>query len=303
MVAKEAELVEEEPTAIARRETRALEVAPGQSRASIEDMIMKAMEMDKPELIDKFVAIYKEQETERKKTAFAAAMARAQAKMVPVANNARNTHTNSRYAKLAAINKMAVPIYGAEGLAVSFKTGIAQDPKERRTIAVVSHEAGYVDDTFYVDLPLDDKGSAGTTNKTQLHATKSTSTYAKNILVCMIFNIATEDDPGDDDGNAGGGRISPQEARKAKAPVSQPRQTPSAQKASEPKEKVQLEPAASEEEALDAATQKGLAQAMAKATLTEDDFLKRFAPLTGLDQVKRTDARTIMSWIADPVRK
>lgn len=304
---KEAEVVSPENTngkksrAIAKRETAHVVAVAEPPRVSIEQMIMKAMEMDKPELIDKFVAIYEKQEAERKAAAYTSAMARAQAKMVPVANNAVNAHTHSRYAKLAAINKMAVPIYGAEGLAVSFKTGVAEKQGERRTIAVVSHEAGYMDaDSFYVDLPLDDKGSAGTTNKTQLHATKSTSTYAKNMLICMIFNISTEDE--DDDGNSGAG-ISPQDARKQREPVRQPQQTPTAQKKATngPKVKADLEPAG-EGEAIDAATQKGLAQAMAKGTLTEDDFLKRFPKLSGLDQVKKADSRAIMSWIADPVK-
>jgi uncharacterized protein (DUF2384 family) len=192
-------------TAIAKRSDGAglAERTAPAPRVTIEDMIMKALDMGQPDLIDKFTAIYEKQQADQRKTAFTAAMARAQAKMVPVANNAINTFTSSRYAKLAAINRMAVPLYGAEGLALSFKTGTAERPGDRRTIAVITHEAGYMDDSsFYVDLPLDDQGSGGKTNKTALHATKSTSTYAKNMLVCMIFNISTEDDI-DDDGNAG----------------------------------------------------------------------------------------------------
>ncbi len=284
-------------TAIARREESALAVAS--PRITIEDMIMKALEMDKPELIDKFTAIYEKQEAERKKTAFTAAMSRAQANMVPVANNATNTFTSSRYAKLAAINRMAVPIYGAEGLAVSFKTGVADKPGERRTIAIVSHEAGYMTtpDDFYVDLPLDDSGSGGRTNKTQLHATKSTSTYAKNMLVCMIFNISTEDDV-DDDGN-GGATVSPKDARKQRQPVSQPKATPTAQRATT--ERARLEPAG-EGEAVDVSTIKGLTAAMTKAALGNADFVKRFPALSGLEQLKKTDSRVVMSWIADPIK-
>jgi hypothetical protein len=41
-------------------------------------------------------------------------------------------------------------------------------------------------------------GIQGKVNKTQIHAYKSTFTYAKNTLTCAVFNVATGDD---DDGN------------------------------------------------------------------------------------------------------
>jgi hypothetical protein len=110
---------------------------------------------------------------------------------------------------------------------------------------------------------------------------------------------------GDDDEQ----RITPHEAREAKArqPVSQPRQTPTAQRAEAQKTnggtkgRVQIEPAG-EGEAIDANTLKGLQAAMEHATLGQSDFTTRFPKLAGLEQVKKTDARVIMSWIADPTR-
>lgn len=303
-------------TAIAHRQIDAaalpMQQAPPVPRVTIEDMIMKALDMDKPELIDKFMAIYETQQADQRKTAYTAAMARAQAKMVPVANNAVNTHTSSRYAKLAAINRMAVPIYGAEGLAVSFKTGVAEDPGDKRTIAIVSHEAGYMsdDDDFYVDLPLDDKGSGGVTNKTRLHATKSTNTYAKNMLVCMIFNISTEDE--DDDGNAGAG-ISPRNAREQKnRSVSQPRERKGSQsEAVPPAERPQIEPVSESGNGINKATAKGFSNAITTAFKGYGDkalevgwaeFKKRFPKIDGMAQIPDTPEakKIVLDWIANP---
>lgn len=303
-------------TAIARRGQAAIataEAAPP-PRITIEDMIMKALDMDKPELIDKFTAIYEKQEAERKKTAYTAAMARAQARMIPVLNNATNTHTSSKYAKLAAINKMAVPIYGEEGLAVSFKTGAAERQGERRTIAIVSHEAGYMttDEDFFVDLPLDDGGLRGNANKTALHAAKSTNTYSKNMLVCMVFNISTEDDASDDDGNLGK-KISPQDARKQRGTVTQPRAKPSAQSGEiRPfAERPQIEPVSESGNGIDSATATGFTKAMKRAFSGYNDqagevawveFRKRFPKIERLSQVPDTPEakKLILNWITDP---
>lgn len=140
---------------------------------------------------------------------FNGAMARAQAKIVPVANNAANSQTNSRYAKLAAINKAITPIYTAEGLSISFDTGDSGRPDLQRTIATVSHAAGH-SRSFHLDLPMDDVGAKGVVNKTKVHATASSNSYARRYLSCMIFNVTTEDD---DDGNGAGGKVMNEDVR------------------------------------------------------------------------------------------
>lgn len=126
------------------------------------------------------------------------AMARAEAKMTIIVRDAENTHTNSTYATLAAINEKIVPIYTAEGLSISFDTGKADNPAEQRTLARVSHSSGHSRD-YHIDLPKDDVGAKGTTNKTPVHATGSTNMYGRRYLVCMIFNLATR--AMDKDGN------------------------------------------------------------------------------------------------------
>ncbi len=134
--------------------------------------------------------------------AFNAAMSRAQAKIVPVATNAANLQTNSRYAKLAAINRAITPIYTAEGLSISFDTADCPKPEYMRTVAIVSHAQGH-SRQYHLDLPPDDVGAKGNANKTMVHATGSTSSYSRRYLVCMIFNVTTEDD-NDGNGNTTG---------------------------------------------------------------------------------------------------
>jgi len=60
------------------------------------------------------------------------------------------------------------------------------------------HKSGH---TKYneVDWPVDNKGMAGKTNKTEIHGIASTNSYAQRYLTCMIFNIAIGDH--DNDGN------------------------------------------------------------------------------------------------------
>lgn len=154
------------------------------------------------EKMERLFAMHQAMVKQEAEASFNAAMARAQAKIEPIANNADNKQTNSRYAKLAAINKAIVPIYSAEGLAISFDT--ADCPKDGwyRTVAKVSHAAGHTRE-YHLDLPPDDRGIKDSVNKTQVHAAGSTSSYARRYLVCMIFNVSTEDD---DDGNRAGSR-------------------------------------------------------------------------------------------------
>jgi hypothetical protein len=153
-----------------------------------------AMDMDRAERLFK---MHQELVAQQAKAEFNGAMARAQAKILPVANNSKNDHTRSSYADLAAINAQIVPLYTAEGIAISFDTAECPVQGWFRTIARVSHAGGHTQD-YHLDLPLDDVGAKGTTNKTGVQAMGSTNTYARRYLVRMIFNVSTEDDT---DGN------------------------------------------------------------------------------------------------------
>lgn len=161
------------------------------------------------EKVERLFAMHKEMMAREAEAAFNDAMARAQAKVVPIAKDRRNDHTKSWYATLAAINDAVNPIYSAEGLAVSFDTysperdGKDLPPLEKgwhRVVAIVSHKGGH-SRKYHLDAPLDDAGKDGTKNKTGIQAMGSTVSYLRRYLVCMIFNVATADD---NDGNGGG---------------------------------------------------------------------------------------------------
>ena len=135
------------------------------------------------------------------KQAFNAAMGRAQAEMPTVPRDLKNSQTNSRYSAYETILKHTKPIYTAEGFSVLMYEGDTSREGNIRVCADVMHEQGHTEQRW-TDVPIDDKGIKGTVNKTMPHAKKSSLSYGKGMLLCMIFNISTGDD---DDGNGGGG--------------------------------------------------------------------------------------------------
>jgi hypothetical protein len=192
------QLVERESTAVA-------EVAPSQATSLLQAITAAAANKDVDiEKMRQLFQMHKEMVAIEAEAAFNAAMARAQAKIEPVVGKAYNTQTQSYYAKLAAINKVITPLYTAEGIRLSFSEGDCPKPDWFRTLAKVSHSAGH-SEMHHLDLPLDDVGAKGTVNKTKVHATGSTSSYARRYLTCMIFNVSTGDD-NDGNGTVGGGQ-------------------------------------------------------------------------------------------------
>jgi len=114
-----------------------------------------------------------------------------------------NDQTQSWYSAYQTILKFTKPVYTEWGFAISF---YEEDPPEEkkdevRICADVMHDKGWTVKRF-VDYPIDDKGPKGAPSKTKTHGKKSSISYAKGTLICMIFNIPTGTD---DDGNAAGG--------------------------------------------------------------------------------------------------
>lgn len=157
--------------------------------------------------VERLYVMHKEMMEREAEMAFNDAMAKAQAGIRPIAKDRRNDHTKSWYATLAAIVDEITPVYTAEGISISFDNysperdkGLPELPAGWvRVMAFVSHRGGHTR-AHHLDGPLDDKGSAGNTNKTGIQAMGSTVAYLRRYLVCMIFNVATADD---NDGNGG----------------------------------------------------------------------------------------------------
>ena len=131
------------------------------------------------------------------KRAYAAAMAKCQAELPVVIKKSKNTHTNSNYADLAAIEMQAMPIIHKHGFAVSFYPDGYNEKGELRIIWEITHSEGH-SKSGTGDIPVDGAGSQGKVNKTGTQAFGSTATYGRRYLLCMLFNISTGDDT---DGN------------------------------------------------------------------------------------------------------
>lgn len=151
------------------------------------------------EKMERLFAMHQQMVKADAETAFHAAMSRCQNEMQPVLRNKRNEQTNSNYADLATIVDAIKPIYTAEGFSISFDTQDAPKENYLRVIAILAHSQGH-SRTYHLDLPPDESGIKGMVNKTRVHATGSTNSYARRYLICMAFNIQTADDK---DGNGG----------------------------------------------------------------------------------------------------
>jgi hypothetical protein len=138
------------------------------------------------------------------RSSYAAAMAAVQAALPVVVRRAENKQTSSKYAKLEHIASAIKPIYTQHGFSLSFGTEDCRNDSERRIVCTCRHRAGH-SEKHTVDVPFDNAGIAGKVNKTNTHAYKSTLTYGRSMLTCMIFDVQTS---ADDDGNAAGaGRV------------------------------------------------------------------------------------------------
>lgn len=142
------------------------------------------------------------------KKAYFAAMSKCQAELPVVTKTRRNSHTNSNYADLAAIEEQAMPIIHAHGFAVSFQPDGYNDKGELRVLWEISHSEGHSRNGVG-EIPVDGAGAKGVVNKTGTQAFGSTATYGRRYLLCMLFNISTGDD---NDGNK------PKEDDKPEAP-------------------------------------------------------------------------------------
>jgi hypothetical protein len=124
---------------------------------------------------------------------FNTAMAQAQAEMLPVIRDATNTHTNSRYAKLATIDAQMRPIYTRHGFSVRFGSQPSPQQGWLRVTCLLAHSAGHFEEN-YLDAPPDNVGLRGASNKTAIQSVGSSVTYLRRYLLTMCFNIVLSDD-------------------------------------------------------------------------------------------------------------
>jgi hypothetical protein len=143
--------------------------------------------------------LQKEWEANEARKKFASSFAVAQANITAVVKTKLNPQTHSKYADLGDILKIAQPVYTAEGFSVIFYETDCPIPEHIRVCADVLHSAGHKE-TYHYDVPLDGTGIKGNANMTKIHGKSSSVSYGRRYLMCMIWNIPTQDD----DGNSAG---------------------------------------------------------------------------------------------------
>lgn len=279
--------------AIQKREDPAIAAVPHQP--TMEEVLMRAVEQNASiETLERIQAMIERAQAAAAKREFLAALANFQSTM-PVVSKRKKVKDKTgaarfTYAPIEHIKEMAQPHLAANGLSVT--TGCRVTDNKLIATATAYHIGGHSESReFEVPITLSQFMS-------DQQSFAAASSFAERYAYRQVLGIVTADDDNEQ-------RITPNEAREARsrAPVTQPRETPTAQKAAAQKangtSKADLEPAG-EGEAIDANTIKGLAAAMEHARLSNDDFKARFPKLGGLEQVKKTDSRVVMSWIAAP---
>lgn len=136
--------------------------------------------------------------------AFDEAMNAAQEEMRPIAADANNPQTKSKYASYAALDRALRPIYTAHGFSLAFDTDDTPKADHVRVVCRVKR-AGHTE-THHLDMPADGKGAKGGDVMTKTHATGAAVTYGKRYLLGMVFNIAVGED---NDGNHSRNDMSP----------------------------------------------------------------------------------------------
>jgi hypothetical protein len=154
------------------------------------------------ERVQQSYAFLREVQADQAKKEFVAAFADCQAEMEPVARDANNPQTKSKYASLAALDRAIRPIYTRHGFSLSFDAGDSPLPDHVRVLAFLAHKGGH-ERTYHIDMACDGKGAKGGDVMTKTHAMGSAFSYGKRYLEGNIFNVASAEK--DDDGNAAGG--------------------------------------------------------------------------------------------------
>lgn len=164
----------------------------------IAQMMQAGLDIDVDKMA-KLQDISERYEANEAKKAFFASLSSVQSEIEGVLKDKDNKQTGSKYASLDGVIEEAKPIYTKYGFSVIFSEGKADTDGDIRICAYVLHKDGH-ERAYHHDLALDNVGIKGSVNKTKIHGKASSVSYGRRYLMCMIWNIPTQDD----DGNAAG---------------------------------------------------------------------------------------------------
>lgn len=188
-------------------------------------LLNKAMDRGlDPDSMRQFISMAREQEDRERQQAYAVAMNRVQSNLQPVMVDSVNTHTGKQYASLKAVHKAVQPVYTNHGFSLSFSEAPCEAEGFKRFTCDVLHAGGH-QVTRYIDLPVDDKGPTGKSNKTAVQGWISTFGYAQRVLESKIFAVVTTEDE-DLDGQFAEATITEQQAADLKAQCEEVYRTP-----------------------------------------------------------------------------
>lgn len=191
---------------IAAKENEAPSIAPGALEANAVLQIIERAARDPSVDISKMrelLAMRKDMMAFEAERAFDAAMTEAQTEMRPIAANADNPQTKSRYATFQALDAAIRPIYTKHGFSMSWGTAEGAPADHVRITCRLAHNAGHRQ-MYHLDMPADGKGAKGGDVMTKTHATGAALTYGRRYLEGMIFNISISKDNDGNDASANG---------------------------------------------------------------------------------------------------
>lgn len=169
--------------------------------ALLQQAVDKGLDADQ---LGKLMDLQERYEKSRAKAEYDAAMLACQSEMPVIVRNKNNSQTSSKYADLESIQLKIKHIYLKHGFSLSHGSADSPLPGHYRATCTVTHAGGH-SELFCLDVPPDDKGIKGATNKTAIQALSSSMSYAQRIIECRIFDLTIANQ--DKDGNSPGGSI------------------------------------------------------------------------------------------------
>ena len=148
--------------------------------------------------MERLIAMQERVQARDAELAFNKALNAAQSEMRPIAANASNPQTKSRYASYDKLDRVLRPIYTEHGFSLSFDEAESPKPEHVRVVCYVSHVGGHTR-TYHRDMPADGKGAKGGDVMTKTHAAGAAGSYGARYLLKGIFNVSVGED--DEDGN------------------------------------------------------------------------------------------------------
>ncbi len=151
--------------------------------------------------MERLLEMHRQVTEDRRRVAFAAAMARLQAVLPQIVKEGRilvQGTERSRYARIEDIDQAIRPLLAAEGFSLAFDT----EPKDQSLLITcrILHAEGHAE-TRSLLLPLDAQGA-----KSPVQGVGSTVSYGRRYLLKMILGIVERGE--DDDGQGGMAPIS-----------------------------------------------------------------------------------------------